>query len=144
VNSYKAQQHAVSPPRSPPRSPARTATRTLFVDSSDAAFAPASDDFLEDNSFGHRALDGMLHQVRLGLLFIRSVHVSGATVRQLVVESAREPSPRRYTQLGVLARPLTRTSPLRVVGEPSVRPSGSFGSQMNPCGAQARKSLRCA
>jgi hypothetical protein len=37
--------------------------------------------------------------------------MSGATVRQLVVFQSRPVSRLRYTQLGVLARPLTRTPP---------------------------------
>ena len=37
--------------------------------------------------------------------------VSGAAVRQLVVFQSRPVSRLRYTQLGVLARLLTRTSP---------------------------------
>jgi hypothetical protein len=43
--------------------------------------------------------------------------MSGAAVRQLVVFQSRPASRLRYTQLSVLARPLTRTCP---GGEPSL------------------------
>lgn len=71
VNSYKLQRHGVSPPRSHSHNPlssdsggepaAAAAATNPSVEASSAL--ATTDGFLEDNSLGHRALDGMLHQV---------------------------------------------------------------------------------